>query len=262
MNDFIYGEKWLNANKLKLFLTVPVEYREVNLTSEEILKVIVEILKEYQVKIQSGFVKQRGTNNFIGYPIKEYLSDYNKRVPEYDTQTQFDKTQDIKVYQMKDDEFYVYDNAIVNRLEYQLIERIKAYVEDLKAKYGKAVYLLRMDETMHRESVKSEKLKLHQYQDNPKYGTHLTGFQPDFILFLEDINNYYFQIFIEPKGMSGDRFEKELWKEELLLYMTDHHADMEFIDNASNVQISGLKFYTNGDGRGTIEQLKNLTFDN
>lgn len=262
MNEFIYGEKWLNANNLKLFLTVPVEYREVNLTSEEILNVIVEILKEYQVKIQYGFIKQRGTNNFIGYPIKEYLSDYNKRVPEYDTQTQFDKTQDIKVYQMKGDEFYVYDNAIVNRLEYQLIERIKAYVEDLKAKYGKAVYLLRMDETMHRESAKSEKLKLHQYQNNPKYGTHLTGFQPDFILFLEDINDYYFQIFIESKGMSGDRFEKELWKEELLLYMTDHHADMEFIDNASNVQISGLKFYTNGDGQGTIEQLKNLTFDN
>ena len=259
MNDFIYGSNWLNSNNLKLFLTVPVEYREANLTAEEILKVIIDLLKEYQVKIQSGYVKQRGTNNFIGYPIKEYLSDYNKRVPEYDTQTQFDKTQDIKVYQMKDDPFYVYDNAIVNRLEYQLIERIKAYVEDLKIKYGKAVYLFRMDETMHRESAKSEKLKLHQYQENPKYGVHLTGFQPDFILFLEDTNDYYFQIFIEPKGMSGERFEKEIWKEELLLYMTDHHADMEFMDNESNIQISGLKFYTNGDGRGTMEQLKEIT---
>ncbi|MFT8949862.1 MAG: DEAD/DEAH box helicase family protein [Liquorilactobacillus hordei] len=259
MNDFIYGSNWLNANNLKLFLTVPVEYREANLTAEEILKVIIDLLKEYQVKIQSGYVKQRGTNNFIGYPIKEYLSDYNKRVPEYDTQTQFDKTQDIKVYQMKDDPFYVYDNAIVNRLEYQLIERIKAYVEDLKVKYGKAVYLFRMDETMHRESAKSEKLKLHQYQENPKYGVHLTAFQPDFILFLEDTNDYYFQIFIEPKGMSGERFEKELWKEELLLYMTDHHADMEFMDNESNIQISGLKFYTYGDGRGTMTQLKEIT---
>ncbi|MFT8824992.1 MAG: DEAD/DEAH box helicase family protein [Liquorilactobacillus mali] len=259
MDEFIYGRNWLNASHLRLFLTVPVEYREANLTAEEILKVIVDLLKEYQVKIQSGYVKQRGTNNFIGYPIREYLSDYNKRVPEYDTQTQFDKTQDIKVYQMKDDEFYVYDNAIVNRLEYQLIERVKAYVEDLEAKYGKAVYLFRMDETMHRESAKSEKLKLHQYQENPKYGVHLTGFQPDFILFLEDTNDYYFQIFIEPKGMSGERFEKELWKEELLLYMTDHHADMEFMDNESNVQISGLKFYTNGDGRGTMEQLKEIT---
>lgn len=256
MNDFIYGESWLNAQKLKLFLTVPVEYREANLTAEEILKVIVDLLKEYQVKIQSGYVKQRGTNRFIGYPIKEYLSDYNKRVPEYDTQTQFDKTQDIKVYPMEDDSFYVYDNAIVNKLEYQLIERIKAYVDELKIRYGKAVYLFRMDEIMHRESAKSEKLKLHQYQKDPKYGIHLTGFQPDFILFLEDTDNVYFQIFIEPKGMSGERFEKELWKEELLSYMTGHQGEMEFTDNENNVQISGLKFYTNGDGRGTIEQLK------
>lgn len=190
------------------------------------------------------------------YPIKEYLSDYNKRVPEYDTQTQFDKTQDIKVYPMEDDSFYVYDNAIVNKLEYQLIERIKAYVDELKIRYGKAVYLFRMDEIMHRESAKSEKLKLHQYQKDPKYGIHLTGFQPDFILFLEDTDNVYFQIFIEPKGMSGERFEKELWKEELLSYMTGHQGEMEFTDNENNVQISGLKFYTNGDGRGTIEQLK------
>lgn len=41
--------------------------------------------------------------------------------------------------------------------------------------------------------------------------------------------------------------------------MTDHHADMEFMDNESNIQISGLKFYTNGDGRGTMEQLKEIT---
>lgn len=262
MNNFIYGENWLDAKKLKLFLTVPIEYREDNLNSEEILKVIIDLLKEYQIKIQSGFVKKRGTNKFIGFPIREYLSDYNKRVPEYDTQTQFDKTQDIKVYQMKDDSFYVYDNAIVNKLEYQLIERIKAYVEDLKVKYGKAVYLFRMDETMHRESAKSEKLKLHQYQKDPKYGIHLTGFQPDFILFLEDTSDYYFQIFIEPKGMSGERFEKELWKEELLMYMTNHNAEMEFADDESNVKISGLKFYTDGDGRGTIEQVKTLLNEN
>lgn len=125
---------------------------------------------------------------------------------------------------------------------------------ELQAKYHKAVYLFRMDETMHRESVKSEALKLHQYQQNPERGIHLTGYQPDFILFLEDTDDFYFQIFIEPKGMSGERFEGELWKEELL-YMTNHRAEMEFADAENNVQISGLKFYTAGDGRGTMEQL-------
>lgn len=258
MSEFIYGEQWLNARNLKLFLTVPVEYRERNLTPDEILAVIVALLKEYQVKIQTGFVKKRGTNKFIGYPIKDYLGDYKKRVPEYDTQTQYEKTQDIKIYEMNADAFYVYDKAIVNRLEYELIERIKGHVLELQAKYHKAVYLFRMDETMHRESAKSEALKLHQYQQNPERGIHLTGYQPDFILFLEDTDDFYFQIFIEPKGMSGERFEGELWKEELLLYMTNHQAEMEFADAENNVQISGLKFYTAGDGRGTMDQLAKL----
>ncbi|KPN79081.1 Uncharacterized protein RZ56_12280 [Apilactobacillus kunkeei] len=259
MNEFIYGNKWLNAKKLKLFLSVPIDYRESDITAKEILNVVVELFFEYEVKIKSGFIKKRGTNKFIGYPIKDYLNDYNKRVPNYDTQTQFDKTQDIKVYSMQSDDFYVYDNAIVNKLEYQLIERIKSYVKDLKKKYNKSVYLFRMDENMHRETYKGDKLKLHQYQDKPKEGIHLVGFQPDFILFLEDTDDYYFQIFIEPKGMSGDRFEKELWKQELLLYMNEHQADMEFIGNEHDIQIGGLKFYTNNDSNGTIDQLKKIT---
>lgn len=262
MHDFIYGNNWLNGNNIKLFLNVPIEYHETDLTAEEILKISVDLLKEYQVKIQSGYVKQRGTDRFIGYPIKDYLSNYNKRVPEYDTTTIINATQNIQVYEMPD-KFYVYEKAIVNKLEYELIERIKAYVSDLKRKYKKAVYLFRMDENMHRESAKSEKLKLHQYgkptkADGTPSDVHLSGFQPDFILFLEE-EEFYFQIFIEPKGMSGDRFVKEFWKEELLLYMTNNHAEMEFEDGSDNVQINGLKFYTAGDGQNMMKQLKELT---
>lgn len=37
----------------------------------------------------------------------------------------------VATYEM-DDEFYVYEKAIVNKLMYELIERIKAYVNELK----------------------------------------------------------------------------------------------------------------------------------
>ena len=171
-------------------------------------------------------------------------------------------TQKVAVYDMAED-FYVYDRAIVNKLEFDLITRIQAHVNELKAKYNKAVYLFRMDENMHRESAKSEKLKLHQYGSRINRAgeivdMHLQGFQPDFILFLED-SDFYFQIFIEPKGMSGDRFVSELWKQDLLLYMTDHQAEMEFEDDSKNVRISGLKFYTKGDGQKTMAQLAEIT---
>ncbi|MFQ3563810.1 DEAD/DEAH box helicase family protein [Lactococcus paracarnosus] len=262
IKEFIYGKKWLNADELHLFLTVPKEYRSIDITPDDILNVIIELLKEYEVKFKSGYIKQRGTNKFIGYPIKEYLTNYNKRVPEYDTMNLFNETmQNIEVYEIEDD-FFVYEKAIVNKLEYELIERVKSYVTDLKEKYHKAVYLLRMDENMHRESAKSEKLKLHQYGSRMNRSgevteTHLQGFQPDFILFLED-SEFYFQIFIEPKGMSGDRFISELWKQDLLLYMTDNQGEMEFEANEENVRISGLKFYTRGDGQNTMEQLADI----
>lgn len=263
MKEFIYGEKWLNARDLKLFLTVPKEYKASDISPNEILKVTIDLLKEYEVKIKSGYIKKRGTNRFIGYPIREYLTNYNKRVPEYDTANLLNvATQKVDAYEM-DDEFYVYEKAIVNKLEYELIERIKAYVDELKQKYNKAVYLFRMDENMHRESAKGEKLKLHQYgsrinRAGETVDMHLQGFQPDFILFLED-SDFYFQIFIEPKGMSGDRFVSELWKQDLLLYMTDHQAEMEFEDDIKNVRISGLKFYTKGDGQKTMDQLAEIT---
>lgn len=262
MKEFIYGKNWLNANELNLFLTVPKDYKSTDVTPDDILNVIIELLKEYEVKFKSGYVKQRGTNKFIGYPINEYLTNYNKRVPEYDTANLFNEAmQKIAVYEI-DDDFYVYEKAIVNKLEYELIERVKAHVNELKEKYQKSVYLLRMDENMHRESAKSEKVKLHQYgsrrdRSGEVTETHLQGFQPDFILYLEN-SDFYFQIFIEPKGMSGDRFISELWKQDLLLYMTDNQAEMEFEANEQNVRISGLKFYTKNDGQYTMEQLANL----
>lgn len=263
MKEFIYGEKWLNAGNMKLFLTVPKGYKTSDISPNEILRVTIDLLKEYEVKFKSGYIKQRGTNRFIGYPIREYLTNYNKRVPEYDTGSPSNEvTQRVAAYEIND-EFFVYEKAIVNKLEYELIERIKAYVNELKQKYNKAVYLFRMDENMHRESVKSEKIKLHQYgsrinRAGEKVDMHLQGFQPDFILFLED-SDFYFQIFIEPKGMSGDKFVSELWKQDLLLYMTDHQAEMEFEDDSKNVRISGLKFYTKGDGQKTLDQLAEMT---
>ncbi len=263
MKEFIYAEKWLNAENLKLFLTVPKEYKSSDISPYEILKVTIDLLKEYEVKFKSGYIKRRGTNKFIGYPIREYLTDYKKRVPDYDTRNQWNQSmQQVHPYEIKED-FYVYEKAIVNKLEYELIERIKAHVDELKQKYDKAVYLFRMDENMHRESVKSEKVKLHQYgsrinRSGEMVDMHVQGFQPDFILLLED-SELYFQIFIEPKGMSGDRFVSELWKQDLLLYMTDHQAEMEFEDDSKNVRISGLKFYTKGDGQKTMAQLAEIT---
>lgn len=263
MKDFIYGENWLNSDNLKLFLTVPKEYKISDISSNELLNITIDLLKEYETKFKTGYIKKRGTNRFIGYPINEYITNYKKRVPAYDTANLLGVVnQKIASYEINDD-FFIYEKAIVNKLEYELIEQIKAYVDKLKQKYNKAVYLIRMDENMHRESVKGDKLKLYQYgscvnRAGEKIDTHLQGFQPDFILLLED-SDFYFQIFIEPKGMSGDRFVSELWKQDLLLYINDHQEEMILEDNSKNIRIKGLKFYTKDDNQGTMNQLLDIT---
>lgn len=259
MSDFIYGENWLNTRNIKLFVNVPLTFTSDLLSPNDILDLTVGLLKEYETKIKSGFIKQRGTNKFVGYPISNYLTDYKKRIPRVDSNTL--TTQIITATEVKED-FFVYETAIMNQLEHQLLERIKSRMGLLREKYGKNVYLFRMDENMHRESAKAEKLKLHQYGNRKRYdGTvadiHVQGFQPDFILFLED-KEVQFQIFIEPKGMSGERFEKELWKEDLLLYMSESHGEIDFVDQVGKVEIHGLKFYTTDDGRGTMEQLEKI----
>ncbi|MGO3605041.1 MAG: DEAD/DEAH box helicase family protein [Pseudolactococcus laudensis] len=259
MSDFIYGENWLNTRNIKLFVNVPLTFTSDLLSPNDILYLTVGLLKEYETKIKSGFIKQRGTNKFVGYPISNYLTDYKKCIPRVDSNTL--TTQIITATEVKED-FFVYETAIMNQLEHQLLERIKSRMGLLREKYDKNVYLFRMDENMHRESAKAEKLKLHQYGNRKRYdGTvadiHVQGFQPDFILFLED-KEVQFQIFIEPKGMSGERFEKELWKEDLLLYMSENHGEIDFVDQVGKVEIHGLKFYTTDDGRGTMEQLEKI----
>lgn len=89
-----------------------------------------------------------------------------------------------------------------------------------------------MDENMHRESAKNEKLKLYQFDPRPRE-VHFEAFQPDFILLLGNSESFL-QVFIEPKGMN--LLEKEQWKEDLSLYINDHEGDLVFED-----QVGGLK---------------------
>lgn len=104
--------------------------------------------------------------------------------------------QTVQRYELKED-YYVYDTAVINLTEKQLIDRIIERVSELKEAYDD-VYLIRMDENMHRESAQNNKLKLHQFGSDHD-AIHLAGFQPDFILYLQNAD-YFIKIFIEPKG--------------------------------------------------------------
>ncbi|MGN8647791.1 DEAD/DEAH box helicase family protein [Gracilibacillus sp. HCP3S3_G5_1] len=247
--DFL-GEKWLNIFNRTVYATLPTVMDESELTPIEKINILEIYFKDVEKKIKSGYSKRRGTGKFIGYPIRDYITNYRKRVPNYDTGKKFmgSVPQHIDPHEVKED-FYVYDAAIVNLTERQLIERIAERIPELKEKYEN-VYLIRMDENMHRESAKSDDLKLHQFGSGHRE-VNLSGFQPDFILYLQN-ENYIIQIFIEPKGHN---IEEEQWKEDLLMYINNHEAEIIIDEEINDVKIKGVKFYTINDSRGTIKQI-------
>lgn len=247
--DEFLGERWLNIYNRTVYAIVPKSMNSEDLRPDDKLKILESHFLDIAKKIKAGYNKQRGTSKFIGYPIREYVIDYRKRLPKYDTVKWNDRSpQKVERFEIKED-YYVYDSAIINQTERELINRIGERVEELKEQYND-VYLIRMDENMHRESVKSEKLKLHQFGSGHDE-IRLEAFQPDFILYLKNAD-FTVQIFIEPKGRN---LEEEQWKEDLLLYINDHETELLFEDELDNVKIKGVKFYTINDGRNTIKQI-------
>lgn len=243
-------DKWLNIFNRTIYVTIPQTMDGAGLTPTEKLNILERYFVAVSKQIKAGYSKERGTGKFIGYPIKEFIGNYRKRVPNYDTGKSFmqNDPQTVKKYELKED-YFAYDSAIINLTEKQLIDRIAERVAELKDAYSD-VYLIRMDENMHRESAKNNKLKLHQFGSGHDE-VNLAGFQPDFILYLQNAD-YFIQIFIEPKGRN---IEEEQWKENLLTYINDHKAEIVFEDETDDVKIKGVKFYTMNDGRDAIRQI-------
>lgn len=246
------GEKWLNIFNRTIYITLPRQFDIKSLTSNEKLKILEQYFIRVSKQIKSGYNKERGTGKFIGYPIKEYITNYRKRIPKYDTgKFMINEPQIVQRYEFKES-FFAYDSAIINKTEKQLIDRIAYRVKELEEVYSD-IYLIRMDENMHRESKKNNNLKLHQFGTFYE-AKNLAGFQPDFILFLQN-KEYFIQIFIEPKGKD---IENQQWKENLLLYINEHEAEIILEDTIENVKIKGVKFYTMDDKRSSIKQLGNI----
>lgn len=244
-------EKWLNIENREIYARIPRSEKSEDLTPEDILLVISEFLKEVQQHIYKGYLKERGTNIFVGYPINEYISDYKKRIPNIKDTGRV--KQKVRHLPMGENSFFVYESTIINKTEEELVNRLTALASELEKDF-EDIHIIRMDENMHRESTKNDDLKLHQFDKNAKEFRY-EGFQPDFIFYMEELD-FYYQIFIEPKG--DDRVLSDKWKEDILLFINNSGGELVLEDELDNVVIKGLKFYTSGDKQGTLGQLKEI----
>ena len=229
ISEFMYEAQWLGQIK-EIQATVSTGSDAV-LSRETQLLVVEKYLAYIQRMLIMNYKRQRGTNKFIGLPIKDAVQDYQKRVPVNYSDAGVHEL--IQTYDYKKAPWFVYNEAIVDKLERSLIELIQGYVEELQNKY-KDVYLIRSDE-------RNTKLKLHEFAG---YVSHYAGFLPDFVLYLAN-ESYIYQIYIEPKGTQ--LLDQDQWKEDLLTSISPESVDV--IGENDHVNLYGVKFYVAGDRR-------------
>ena len=238
ISEFMYEAQWLGQIK-EIQATVSTGSDAV-LSRETQLLVVEKYLAYIQRMLVMNYKRQRGTNKFIGLPIKEAVQDYQKRVPVNYSDAGVHEL--IQTYDYKKAPWFVYNEAIVDKLERSLIELIQGYVEELQNKY-KDVYLIRSDE-------RNTKLKLHEFAGDV---SHYAGFLPDFVLYLAN-ESYIYQIYIEPKGTQ--LLDQDQWKEDLLTSISPESVDV--IGENDKVKLYGVKFYVAGDNRKIRKTIYNI----
>lgn len=239
ISEFMYEAQWLGQIK-EIQATVSTGSDAV-LSRETQLLVVEKYLAYIQRMLVMNYKRQRGTNKFIGLPIKEAVQDYQKRVPVNYSDAGVHEL--IQTYDYKKAPWFVYNEAIVDKLERSLIELVQGYVEELQNKY-KDVYLIRSDE-------RNTKLKLHEFAGDV---SHYAGFLPDFVLYLAN-ESYIYQIYIEPKGTQ--LLDQDQWKEDLLTSISPESVDV--IGENDKVKLYGVKFYVAGDSRKVRDMIRSVT---
>ena len=229
-DELIESKKYLNGVAIKVSL--PKGTQIADLSAFEKLEIIDNFLSYCEEKIRNNYKKNIGLKIFKPIKIKDTLRDYETIVPKFDTGY---ITQRIETHDMRGKNWFIYTDAIMNRLEYELVLLIESFIGELESKYNQ-VFLIRNDE-------KATRYKLREFE-GPR------GFMPDFILYLEN-ESFVYQLFIEPKG--EDREKEDLWKQEMLQAING--VDIEIIGENNNVSLFGIKFYNSKNREKFINEL-------
>lgn len=234
MQTFIESKAFLGD--LDISVTIPKEMDVNDITPKIKLSVLNDYLSKLETKIKNNYLKVKGTPIFEGIKLSELIDDYVVEVNNVNRDVT-DLDDEKRPKNMGQHDWYIYDKAIVNGLENDLIDLINNMMEDLQNKYEE-VYLIRNE----------RKIKYREIDG-------VRGFMPDFLLYLKDNENTY-QVFIEPKGqhlLSNDK-----WKEQFMLSINERN-DIEVLAENEDVRLVGLCFYSDDSAKRKEfkEQFKN-----
>lgn len=238
IKEFVESDHYLS--KITISLEVPENLDVSSISAREKLEILKEVLNRIKDNIKRNYVKYKGTYKFISTPIKDVVKDYSKYVEAYNSTT---PNQKIEVRATTGKTWYVYDKAILNQLEHDLVELLGQFMNKLKVRYDK-IYLIRNDE-------QATRFKLTEFDG-------VRGFMPDFIMIITDkSDNAYYQVLLEPKG--DDRLLDDSWKEKMLEKLNDKSCIM--MDEIEDVRLVGIKFYAKSKIDEFIKDFQDKLYD-
>ena len=139
MKQFIEDKHFLGG--LKINLSLPQEMSTEDLLPKEKLSIVEKFLVYAEKNIRSNYMKERGTPVFEGVAFSRLINDYVVEMNKVNQRVS-NVTQVIRSRNMRDHDWYIYDQAIVNGLESDMIDFVNDYVEKLRERYEE-VYLIR-----------------------------------------------------------------------------------------------------------------------
>lgn len=207
--------------------------------SQEKLNLTLKFLEYFMASFKVDITPEIGSEKFYPFSFAETFSEAKPKSID-------PKNEDQSI--AKDNKWYVLDGFAGTSEEKELVEFIKDSIGNLEKKY-KQIYLLKNEEIY----------KIFDFKKG-------RGFQPDFLLFLAGKDDFYYKIFIEPKGnWTKDKNNcfsdsKEAWKEEFLLEISNKYGNKNFLEAENKkYRLIGLPFY-NQENKSDFEEefLKNI----
>ena len=204
--DFITDKKFLGDVQIKII-------GDKNITADDKLYAVCEVLKKISAEIFTPPKKYEGTREFTSRRLKDIFTDktINISTPHKGGHGELQKV---------DAEWFAYENNFGTSEEKAFVKYFRDYYEDLKKIYDK-IFLVRNERQFHIYSFDGRR------------------FEPDFVIFLQKQNDKW-QIFVEPKGEFLN--EHDDWKEIFLLELKE-----KVIVNNDNYKILGFHFYNHDE---------------
>jgi type III restriction enzyme len=202
------------------------------ISNKEKLEVLTKFLDTLLTELKQNINPHIGTE-FSTYKLEEFFDEEVRKNVKKDDESR--RIED----ELKYEDWYVVDQFYGTSEEKGLIEFIQETIVNLQGKY-KVIYLLRNE----------EQYKIYDFNTGQ-------GFQPDFILLLQDKSKLYYQIFIEPKG--DNLLKADKWKNDFLKEITEMYSNNKILKiEGKNYNLIGLPLFNKKDSKEFTEAYDNL----